>query len=85
MMTYDELADFIENKMRLSHIYQPVMLIELLSNGGILKDSEIAKALLAYDKSQIEYYTSITNNMVGRVLRNRFVVTRDRKTKCFFW
>lgn len=82
-MTYDELADFIENEMRLSHIYQPVMLMELLSKGGTLRDSEIAKALLAYDKSQIEYYTTITNNMVGRVLRNRSVVSRDRKTKCF--
>jgi ATP adenylyltransferase len=39
--------------------------------------SGIAKALLAHDESQIEYYTAITNNMVGRVLRNRGLVEKD--------
>lgn len=82
-MNFEELAEFIDNGMRMSHIYQPVMLIELLSNGGTLKDSEIAKSLLSYDQSQIEYYTAITNNMVGRVLRNRSVVERDRKSRAF--
>ena len=80
-MTYTHLADFIDNGMRMSHIYQPVMLIALLEHGGKLKDSEIAKALLAQDQSQIEYYTTIANNMVGKVLRNREVVTRERSSK----
>ena len=80
-MTYKELAEFIDHGMRMSHIYQPVMLIELLSNRGVLKDSDVAKALLSHDQSQIEYYTTITNNMVGRVLRNRSIVSRDRRTK----
>ena len=26
---YEKLSDFIRNKMRMSHIYQPVMLLEL--------------------------------------------------------
>jgi len=80
-MTYLQLADFIDNGMRMSHIYQPVMLIALLERGGKMKDSEVAKALLAQDQSQIEYYTTITNNMVGKVLRNREVVTRERSTR----
>ena len=82
-MTYEELAQFIDHEMRMSHIYQPVMIIELLSNQGVLKDTDVAKALLSRDQSQIEYYTTITNNMVGRVLRNRSVVSRDRKTREF--
>jgi len=40
----------------------------------------IARALLAEDRSQIEYYTAITRDMVGRVLRNRGVVERDGAT-----
>jgi ATP adenylyltransferase len=80
---YEELVDYIDNRMKMSYIYQPVMLMELLSNNGTLKDSEIAKSILAHDQSQIDYYTKITNNMVGRVLRNNSVVTRDRATKCF--
>ena len=82
-MKFKELAEFIDSGMRMSHIYQPVMLVELLENGGRLKDSEIAKALLARDESQIGYYTTITNNMVGTVLRNRGVVERNRKTREF--
>lgn len=52
---FSDLSDFIRNQMRMSHIYQPVMLMELLSNGGSAHVSTIAKALLARDVSQVEY------------------------------
>jgi len=65
---YADLVDFLENKMRMSHVYQPVMLIELLRSKGVSSVTDIAKALLSYDISQIEYYESITKNMVGKVL-----------------
>ena len=80
-MTYEELKDFINNKMRMSHLYQPVMLMTLLKNGGKCSQSDIASALLTHDESQIEYYTNITNNMVGRVLRKHEIVDRDNLTK----
>lgn len=80
-MKYFELVEFIEKKMRMSHIYQPVMLMELLDHGGICKDSEIVRALLSRDQSQIDYYTEVTNNMVGKVLLRRSVVTRDKSTR----
>lgn len=80
-MSYEMLLDFIDKKMRMSHIYQPVMLMALLSNRGKCHEREIAKELLARDESQIEYYTQITNNMVGRVLRDHKIVERDRATK----
>ena len=31
-MTYDQLVDFVERRMRMSHIYQPVMLLTLLQS-----------------------------------------------------
>ena len=43
-MNYNHLKDFIINKMRMSHIYQPVMLIEILKNGGYASAEKIAKA-----------------------------------------
>ena len=67
----------------MSHIYQPVMLMALLSKGGKCHEREIASELLARDESQIEYYTQITNNMVGRVLRDHQIVERDRATKTY--
>jgi len=80
-MKHEDLVKFIEKKMRMSHIYQPVLLITLLENNGKCHESKIAKELLSYDNSQIEYYTTITNNMVGKVLRNHGIVTRDKSTK----
>ena len=72
------LSDFIQNKMRMSHIYQPVMLMELLKRRGNASRREIAAALLQRDGSQLEYYERIVTNMVGRVLTNRKVVFKER-------
>ena len=78
---FEDLSDFIRNQMRMSHIYQPAMLVELLQNGGQASVTEIAKALLSRDISQIEYYEQITKNMVGRVLtKNRGITDKDGNT-----
>ena len=69
-MTYTELVEFIERRMRMSHIYQPVMMMTLLQHNGQASTRDIAKAILHDDQSQIEYYENITRNMEGRVLRN---------------
>ena len=78
-MTYKELSEFIKAKMKMSHIYQPVMIKRLLEAGGLSHQSEIAKAILQYDQAQLEYYISITNKMVGRVLRNHGIVKKEGK------
>jgi len=54
--------------MRMAHIYQPVMLKELLERGGKAKIRDIAAAFLARHESQLEYYEEITKNMPGKVL-----------------
>ena len=78
---FEDLSDFIRNQMRMAHIYQPAMLVELLQNGGQASVTEIAKALLSRDISQIEYYEQITKNMVGRVLtKNRGITDKDSNT-----
>jgi ATP adenylyltransferase len=75
-MTYEQLVDFVENRMRMSHVYQPVMLITLLREGGKRSTEELAKAILAHDESQAEYYENVTKNMVGRVLRSHGIVEK---------
>ncbi len=65
---YTDLSDFIRNRMQMQHIYQPVMLMEMLTRGGSASVPDIAAALLSYDTSQAEYYGQITKNMVGKVL-----------------
>jgi hypothetical protein len=78
-MNYNELKLFLTKKMRMSHIYQPVMIKKLLVSNGEATDKEIATQLLQYDPSQIEYYQAITNNMVGQVLRKHQIVTKEKK------
>lgn len=78
-MNYNEIKQFLVEKMRMSHIYQPVMIKKLLDEKGVATDVEIANELLKFDPSQLEYYQNITNNMVGKVLRNHKIVGKDKK------
>jgi ATP adenylyltransferase len=66
--SFQRLVKFLTSEMRMSHIYQPVMLIELLKKGGSASVTDIAQSLLSRDQSQVEYYEHITKNMVGKVL-----------------
>jgi ATP adenylyltransferase len=77
---YDRLGDFLQVRMRMSHIYQPLMLRTLLSNDGTAARRRIAEAFLAHDESQIEYYERITDAMPGRVLKRHGVVERQGDT-----
>lgn len=63
--------------MRMSHVYQPVMIMKLLSNQGKAKADEIALDLVQNDLSQVEYYTERVNQMVGKVLRNNQIVAKE--------
>ena len=74
-MTYQQLHTFLTNQIRMSHIYQPVMLKRIFLNDGSASVNEIAKDLLSYDQSQIEYYEDRAKNMVGKVLTNNRNIT----------
>jgi ATP adenylyltransferase len=76
--TYTRLRDFLINHMRMSHIYQPVMLKMLLKGNGKVSLRAIAAAFLAHDEAQLEYYEEITKRMPGRVLQNHGLVERER-------
>jgi ATP adenylyltransferase len=63
--------------MRMAHIYQTVMIRELLTHGGKAGIRNIASAFLARDASQLEYYEQITKDMPGKVLAKHGIVERD--------
>src|SRR3954471_18442994 len=75
--SFEHLRDFIRRQMRMSHIYQPVMIKELLTSGGKSSIRNIAAAFLARDASQLEYYEQITKDMPGKVLAKHGIVERD--------
>jgi diadenosine tetraphosphate (Ap4A) HIT family hydrolase len=73
-----KLKRYINERMKMSHVYQPVMLRTILSNGGEATTTQIAKALLSRDISQIEYYEERVKQMVGKVLVKNDIVSKDK-------
>ena len=55
--SYDRLSEYINRRMRMSHIYQPLMLMELLGRSSPAPAEDIARRIIGEDSSQIEYYT----------------------------
>ena len=77
MPIFENLKNFIIKDMSMSHIYQPAMLIALLKNKGKASVKEIAQSILNQDPTQIEYYSEIVKNMVGKVLtKNRGITEK---------
>lgn len=76
---YEKLKTFLENTMRMSHIYQPLMLKTLLEQGGSSDIREIAKAFLSEDQSQLEYYENIVKRYPGQVLGKHQLVIKEGK------
>ena len=75
------LLDFIQNRMRMSHIYQPVMLMTLINNNGEASVEQIATQFAERDEALIEYYSKITKNMPGRVLGENHGIVSKVKDK----
>lgn len=69
--------------MKMMHIYQPVMIKTLIQSNGKATARKIAKEFLAKDQSQIDYYTEITKNMPGKVLKKNKVVDYNKEKKYF--
>ena len=64
--------------MRMSHIFQPLMLMELLGRSSPAPAEDIARRILGEDSSQIEYYTEPVKRMVGRVLTFNDITSHAR-------
>jgi hypothetical protein len=75
---YLKLRKFLEEDMAMAHVYQPVMIRELLTRAGTASVKQIAQAILDRDPTQIGYFSEIVKNMVGRVLtKNRGITERQ--------
>jgi len=70
------LSDYLKGQMRMSHIYQPVMIWTLLDKGGKASIHEIAREIAGYDEAMLEYYEERVKNMVGKVLTKNKITSR---------
>ena len=55
-MEFADLIDFIDNRMKMSPIYQPLMLRILVEAGTTATIRQLAHGFLAQDESQLRYY-----------------------------
>jgi hypothetical protein len=77
MLTFDELVDFIDRRMRMSHIYQPLLIRTLVDTGGTATLRQVAMAFLDRDESQVVYYEDRIKKMPLPVLRRHGIVDRE--------
>lgn len=78
-MTYKELKDFIEHKMRMSHIYQPLLIRTLVDLGGFATVRHLAMTFLGNDESQIQYYERRLKEMPVKVLSKHNVIVKENE------
>ena len=76
--TYERLSDTIARRMRMSHVYQPLMLMELLGRCSPAPAQDVARRILGEDVTQIEYYTERVKRMVGKVLTGNGITRYDQ-------
>ena len=75
-VTFDELIDFIRNRMRMSHIYQPLLIRLLVEAGGQSTLRQLAKEFSAFDEAQVLLYESRLKKMPVPVLKRHEVLSK---------
>ena len=76
-MKYKELIDFLEHKMSMSHVYQPLLVRALVDAGGAATLRQLAQVFLSQDESQLLYYEKRIKGMPLKVLTKHGVVASD--------
>jgi hypothetical protein len=65
--------------MRMSHVYQPLMLMELLGRRSPTPPpQDVARRILGEDVTQIDYSTERVKRMVGKVLNGNGITRYDQ-------
>ena len=75
-MNFEELKLFIKDKMKMSHLYQPLLIKELVENGGKATIRQLAIFFLKHDESQIRYYEKRLKDMPIKILSKHGILNR---------
>ena len=79
-MKYESLEKFIKVDMKMTHIYQPIMIKTLLeSKDNKANKEEIARQFLGIDRAQIEYYKKIVGRWPHTTLKNHNIIEYNKK------
>lgn len=75
--SFEELTQFITQDMKMSHIYQPLMIRSLVDSNGKATIRQLALAFLEHDESQLKHYESVIKKMPLKVLKGRKIVDHE--------
>lgn len=76
------MANFIQKKMRMTHIYQPMMIKTLLESNDTASVEDIARGFLNEDKTQLNYYMKIVRRWPHDTLTRKHKIAKyDKATK----
>jgi hypothetical protein len=78
-MNFTELKDFIDTKMKMSHVYQPLLIRLLVESGGQSTLRQLAKEFSAFDEAQILFYEDRLKKMPIPVLKTHGVASRSKQ------
>ena len=67
-MKFEDLTDFVENRMSMSHIYQPILIKSLVEAGGSATLRQLAFDFLSQAENQLLYYERKIKEMPLRML-----------------
>ncbi len=73
-MTPTDLLLFIRTKMRMSHVYQPLVIRHLVESGGTSTIRQLARSLASSDLAQIAFYERRLKEMPLKVLKRHGVI-----------
>jgi len=75
-MTFDELLKFIEEDLRMSHVYQPLLISFLVQSGGAATIRQLAQEFALADEASVLHYEKRIKEMPIPVLAKRGVVSK---------
>lgn len=78
-MNFENLRQFLTKQMRMSHIYQPVVIRTLLEKNGLSSIRDIAREFLSYDEAQVEYYIKIAKNYPKKTLLKHGIIDTSKR------
>ncbi len=75
-MTFDELLKFVEEDLRMSHVYQPLLISFLVQSGGAATVRQLAQEFALADEASVLHYEKRIKEMPIPVLAKRGVVSK---------
>ena len=77
-MNFETLKRFITEKMKMTEVYQPLVIRTLIENGGSASTRQLALAALPYDTSQVEYYEQVMKRWPKITLKKHDIISYQR-------